>query len=176
MLSCPMNMLPTMTPLTMKNSGPTLIESMLILFRNPWNSPANGEAAYPIPSLKHLKSRNPPLNIPGSEPVVTDTVFSDTPAVDSGDKQAQVFVGRDTLVADAHPMESGKQFVNTLVDNTRKRGAMNKLLSDSAKAEISNKVMDILNITFQIGILSPTTRTRILLNGGTGLSDSGPIQ
>ena len=32
---------------------------------------------------KHLKSRNPVLNIPRRhEPVATDTVFSDTPAVD----------------------------------------------------------------------------------------------
>ena len=58
-------------------------------------------------------------------------------------KQAQVFVGRDTLVADAYP-KSGKQFVNTLEDNIRRQGAMDKLLSDSPKTEISNKVMDIL--------------------------------
>ena len=98
-----------------------------------------------FPMKKHLKSRNPALNIPRRhEAVATDTVFSDTPAVDSGVKQAQVFVGRDTLVADAYPMKSGKQFVNTLEDNIRSRGAMDKLLSDSAKTEISNKVMDIL--------------------------------
>ena len=94
---------------------------------------------------KQLKSRNPALNIPRRhEAVATDTVFSDTPAVDSGVKQAQVFVGRDTLVADACPMKSWKQFVNTLEDNIRRRGATDKLLSDSAKPEISNKVMDIL--------------------------------
>ena len=94
---------------------------------------------------KHLKSRNPAHNIPRRhEPVATDTVFSDTPAVDSGVKQAQVFVGRDTLVADAYPMKSGKQFVNTLEDNIRRRGAMDKLLSDSAETEISSKIMDIL--------------------------------
>ena len=46
-----------------------------------------------FPMKKHLKSRNPALNIPRS--VATDTVFSDIPAVDSGVKQAQVFVGRD---------------------------------------------------------------------------------
>ena len=127
---------------------------------------------------RHLKSRNPALNVPRRhEAVATDTVFSDTPAVDSGVKQAQVFVGRDTLEADAYPMKSGKQFVNTLEDNIRRRGAMDKLLSDSAKTEISNKVMDILRpITFQIGILSPTTRIRILLNGGTGLLNPGPTQ
>ena len=98
-----------------------------------------------FPMKKHLKSRNPALNIPRRhDAVATDTVFSDTPAVDSGVKQAQVFVGRDTLVADAYPMKSGKQFVNTLEDNIRRRGAMDKLLSDSAKTEISNKVMDIV--------------------------------
>ena len=41
-------------------------------------------------------------------------------------------------------MKSGKQFVNTLEDNIRRSGAMDKLLSDSAQTEISNKVMDIL--------------------------------
>ena len=70
--------------------------------------------------------------------------FSDTPAVDSGVKQAQVFVGSDTLVADAYPMKNGKQFINPREDNIRRRAAMDKLLSDSAKTEISNKVMDIL--------------------------------
>ena len=94
---------------------------------------------------KHLKFRNPAQNIPKRhESVATDTVFSDTPAVDSGIKQAQVFVGRDTLVADAYPMKSGKQFVNILEDNIWRNGAMDKLPSDSAKTEISNKVMDIL--------------------------------
>ena len=98
-----------------------------------------------FPMRKHLKSRNPALNIPRRhEAVATDTVFSDTPAVDSGVKQPQVFVARDTLVADAYPMKSGKQFVNTLENNIRRQGAMDKLLSDSVKTEISNKVMDIL--------------------------------
>ena len=72
---------------------------------------------------RHLKSRNPALNTPGRhEPVATDTVFPDTPTVDSGVKHTQVFIGRDTLVADAYPMKSGKQFVNTLEDNIRRRG------------------------------------------------------
>ena len=98
-----------------------------------------------FPMKKHLKSRNPAPNIPRRhEAVAMSTVFSDTPAVDSGVKQAQVCVGRDTLVADAYPIKSGKQFVSTLEDNIRRRGAMDKLLSDSAKTEISNKVMDIL--------------------------------
>ena len=98
-----------------------------------------------FPMKKAFKSWNPALNIPRRhEAVATGTVFSDTPAVDSGVKQAQVFVGRDTLVADAYPMKSGKQFVNTLEDNIRRWGAMDKLLRDSAKTEISHKVIDII--------------------------------
>ena len=85
------------------------------------------------------------MNVPRRhESVATETIFSDTPAVDCGVKQAQVFVGRDSLVADVYPMKSGKQVVNTLEDNIRRRGAMDKLLSDSAKTEISKKVMGIL--------------------------------
>jgi hypothetical protein len=100
---------------------------------------------------KHIKSRFPSLNIPcREEPVATDTVFSDTPAVDSGVKIAQIFVGTQSLVADCHPMKSEKQFVNTLEDNIRKRGAMSKLLSDYAKVEISHKVVDILRM-YNIG-------------------------
>ena len=41
-------------------------------------------------------------------------------------------------------MRSGKQFVNTLEDNIRKRGVMDKVISDSTKNENSHKVKDIL--------------------------------
>ena len=92
-----------------------------------------------------LKSRNPALSVPRRhEPVSTDTIFSDTPAVDSDVKQVQVFVGRDSLVEDVYAMKSGKQSVNTLEDNKRGRGAMDKLLNDSGKTEISKKFMGIL--------------------------------
>ena len=104
-----------------------------------------GVALDSFPIKRHLKSRNPALNVPRRhESVATNTIFSDTPALDSCVKQAQVVVGRDSLVADVYQMKSGKQFVNILEDNIRRRGAMDKLLSDSAKIEISKKVMNIL--------------------------------
>ena len=94
---------------------------------------------------RHLKSRNPALNVPRRHAAdVTDTVYSDTSAVDCGVKQAQLFVGQESLVSDIYCMRSGKQFVNTLEDNIQKRGAMDKLISDLAKNEISHKVKDIL--------------------------------
>ena len=94
---------------------------------------------------KHFKSRNPVFNIPRrSEAVATDTIFSDTPAVDDGSTLAQFFCGRDTLVCDAYGIKSTKQFINTLSDNIRKRGAMDTLISDGGKYEISKRVIDLL--------------------------------
>ena len=47
------------------------------------------------PMRKHFKSRFPAFNIPRhSEGVATDTIFSDTPAIDSGVTMAQNFVGK----------------------------------------------------------------------------------
>ena len=55
-----------------------------------------GVALDSVPMKRHLKSRNPALNVPGRhEPVATDTIFSATPAVDSGVNQAKVFVRGD---------------------------------------------------------------------------------
>ena len=98
---------------------------------------------------KHFKSRNPVFNIPRrSEAVATDTIFSDTPAVDDGSTMAQFFCGRDTLVCDAYGIKSTKQFINTLSDNIRKRGAMDTLISDGGKYEISKRVTDLLRYLF----------------------------
>ena len=73
-----------------------------------------------------------------------DTVYSDTPAVDNGATSAQIFISREILVTNEYGMRSDKEFVNTLQDNIRKRGAMEKLISKRAQVEISNKVLDIM--------------------------------
>ena len=98
---------------------------------------------------KHFKSRNPVFSIPRcSEAVATDTIFSDTPAVDDGPTMAQFFCGHDTLVCDAYGIKSTKQFINTLSDNIRKQGAMDTLISDGGKYEISQRVTDLLHSLF----------------------------
>ena len=98
---------------------------------------------------KHFKSRNPVFNtLRRSEAVATDTIFSDTPAVDDGSTMAQFFCGQDTLVCDAYGIKSTKQFINTLSDNIRKRGAMDTLISDGGKYEISKRVTDLLHSLF----------------------------
>ena len=52
---------------------------------------------------KHFKSRIPAFSITRrNEAVAADTIFSDTPAVDSGVTMAQIFVARDSLVSDVY--------------------------------------------------------------------------
>ena len=92
-----------------------------------------------------FKSSNPALNVTRrNEPVACDIVYSDVPAVHNGSTAAVIFTGLETHVTDVHSIRSDKQFVNTLEDNIRTRGAPTKLISDRAQVEISNKVLDIL--------------------------------
>ena len=94
---------------------------------------------------KTFKTPFPACNIHRrNEAVATDTVFSDVAAIDDGSMAAQIFVGRESLVTDVYGVKTEKQFVNTLEDNIRKRGAMDKLISDRAQVEISNRVLSIL--------------------------------
>ena len=57
--------------------------------------------------------------------------------MDSGVTMSHLLVGKTTLVSDEYPLKSTKQFINTLEDNIRFRGAMSKLISDYAQVEIS---------------------------------------
>ena len=82
------------------------------------------------------------------EPVAADAVYCNTPAIDDGAASAQIFVGTKTFLTDAYGMKSDKQFASTLSDNIRQRGAMNKLISDRAQVEISNKVKEALRALF----------------------------
>ena len=98
---------------------------------------------------KHYRSPNPALNVHHhQEPVATDYVYADVPAVDDGSMGAQIFVGTESEVCDAQGLKSPKQFVNSLEDNIRKRGAMDKLLSDRAQTEIGTRAQDILRALF----------------------------
>ena len=61
---------------------------------------------------------------------------------------AQCFVGKDTLVCDAYGIKNQKQFINTLYDNIKTRGAMDTIITDGGKYDISKKVADLLRSLF----------------------------
>jgi hypothetical protein len=87
---------------------------------------------------KCFKSPNPAVNVQRSdEPVATDTIQSDTPAINGGEKYAQIFVGTKSLVTDVHGMKSPAQFPGILTDEIITHGAPTKLISDSARSILS---------------------------------------
>ena len=79
-----------------------------------------------------------------NEAVACDIVYADVPAIDDGATAAVLFVGYDTQVTDVYGIKTDRQFVNTLEDNICQHGIPNKLISDRAQVEISNKVLGIL--------------------------------
>ena len=98
---------------------------------------------------RSTSSPGPVFKIPRrNEAVATDTIFSDTPAINDGSTLAQFFIGRDTLVCDAYGIKSQKQFISTLYDNIRIRGAMTTLITDGGRYEISKKIADLLRSLF----------------------------
>ena len=95
------------------------------------------------------KAANPALNVwRRNEPVATDTIYAQVKSIGEGYTMAQVFVGRKSMVIDIFGMTNEAQFVNTLEDVIRRRGAMDKLISDGASVEISRRVQDILRTLF----------------------------
>jgi hypothetical protein len=67
-----------------------------------------------------------------------DTIQSDVPAIDGGEKQ--VFVGMTSLVTDVHGMKSPAQFPGILTDEIITCHAPTKLISDSARVKTSKEV------------------------------------
>jgi hypothetical protein len=101
-------------------------------------------------------SLNSTLNaVRKNEAVAYNIVYSNVPQIDDGSTVAVLFFGTDTMVTDVYGIKTDKQFINTLEDNITKRGALHKLLSDSAQALICNKIQDILRnlcVTYLYGI------------------------
>jgi len=65
-------------------------------------------------------------------------------ALNNGSVSAQI-LGLKTKYCDVFGMTTEKQYLNKLWDVIRKRGAMDKLISDRAQFEVSKKVKDILH-------------------------------
>ena len=93
-------------------------------------------------------SPNPILNIPRrNEDVATDTIYGSVPAVDDGSTAAQIFIGRTSRYRTLRPAgTSDASYARNLMDEIRKLGAMNRIDSDNAKAQVSKRVKDIMRL------------------------------
>jgi hypothetical protein len=74
---------------------------------------------------RFYKTPFPALNVARlSEDLLTDIIYSDTPAVDDGSTSAAIYSGRlSHVLLDVFGMKTDAQFVNTLEDIIRERGA-----------------------------------------------------
>ena len=88
---------------------------------------------------------NPILNIPRrQEDVATDTFYSDTPAVNDGSTAAQFFIGRTSKFRTIRALgNSDGNFPEALNDEIAAYGAMNRITSDRAQAQISARVKEL---------------------------------
>ncbi len=106
------------------------------------------EAGSGIYLWKQSKSPNPAMNFPRrNEPVATDTIYvlNGEPAIDDGSTAAQFFIGRKSDFRSIRPCgKTDGQFARTFYDEIRRYGAMDVIISDSAKSEISKRVQEIL--------------------------------
>jgi hypothetical protein len=94
---------------------------------------------------KLFKSPNPAVNVRcRDEPAAMDTIQSDVPAIDGGEKYAQIFVGMKSLITDVHGMKPPAQFPGILTDEIITCSAPTKLISDRARVETSKEVHGIL--------------------------------
>ena len=71
-----------------------------------------------------------------NEPVATDTIYADAPAIDNGSLVAQFFCGNESHFCVIYSVQTDGDFATVQMDNIRKRGAMDLLISDHAQAEI----------------------------------------
>ena len=122
---------------------------------------------------------NPVFNIPRRhEPVVTDTVFSDTPDINDGSTMAKFLVGKDTLVCDAYGIKSRKQYISTLYDNIKTRGAMDTIITDGESMRSPRRLLIIsgacsLNNMNKNPILSTKTKLNSSMELSRGTSIPG---
>ena len=100
---------------------------------------------------QQIQAPNPVLNVPRrNEDVATDTLYSNTPAIDDGSTACQFFIGKTSKYRSVIPLgKSDKNYARALMDEIRKHGAMNRIISDGAKAELSRRAKDIMR-TFAI--------------------------
>ena len=84
---------------------------------------------------KMFKSPNPSANLKRrDEADATDMIYSDTPAINGGEKCAHLFVGKKSKLTDAYKVKSGnaEDFLECLQDRVRYRGCPTGLEADNA--------------------------------------------
>jgi Reverse transcriptase (RNA-dependent DNA polymerase) len=103
---------------------------------------AQATVSYPL--RRHLKPRNPWMNVKRlNEVVSTDPIFANCPSYHSNYIGAQIYYGLESRMINVYGFKEEKDFPATLEDFIREEGAMQALRRDNAKVEQSRVVTDI---------------------------------
>ena len=91
-----------------------------------------------MPSSTYIRKRHRSANCAANvfhrgKADATDTIFLDTPAVDSGQTAAQIFAGRHSKLASIHPLRdtSKDQLLGAFQDRVCWYGAPDELIADN---------------------------------------------
>ena len=97
--------------------------------------------------FKRWHSPNPALNVFRlQDDLLTDKVYSNTPAIEGGFTEAQIFIGRKSHIIHPESISKTKPFLKCLQNFVRKWGAPIRLLADHIKYHASFRVLDYLRI------------------------------
>ena len=95
--------------------------------------------------FKRWKSPNPAMNIFRFRDILlTDTIYSNTKAIQGGHKRAQVFIGSKTHWAHIVALAVGTTFLSTLQNVLQKVGAPDGIAGDATRFHVSLKLLDFL--------------------------------
>ena len=97
--------------------------------------------------FKRWKSPNPAMNVFRlQDDLLTDKIHSNTPAIDGGFTEAQVFFGRKSHIIHPESISRTKSFLRCIQNFVRKWGAPIRMLADSISYHSSHQVLDYLRI------------------------------
>ena len=81
-----------------------------------------------------------------NDKVMSDAVFSNTPAIDGGEKGAQLWFGRKCHVIYAEKIKTTADYLRTLQNFVREYGAPDAIICDHANNQSSGRVLDYLRM------------------------------
>ena len=95
----------------------------------------------------HYISPHPGANVPRIyDDCLTDTICSDTPAIDGGETLSQCFFGNKSKFNQGEKIKATKYYLKALQDCIRKWGAPDRVLCDHAQYQSSNRVLDYFRL------------------------------
>ena len=98
--------------------------------------------------FKRFKAPQPATNVLRlNDKATSDSVFSNTPVIDGGEKGAQIWFGQKCHVIYAEKIKTTADYLRTLQNFVREYGAPDAIICDHANYQSSGRVLDVKLLT-----------------------------